>query len=117
MEKVTTSDDLVHMWLDKKLEQEDIQTKLLELAKDYKHIFGINLYISDYIQVARCIHHIYQHYHKWSHPGSFLRALASDSFSQIVDHADEHNLRAIYLYRLYLKNCAPGDWRRKLRGE
>jgi len=110
--------DLMHMWLEEGLKQEDIEAKLRSyIESDCRYIYPSGLDEEVIWQVARCIHHIYEHYHKWNQPGQFLMALATNNFDKIMDYADSENKRAIYLYRLYLYNCAPGNWREKLRGD
>jgi len=107
--------ELCDKWTEQQLAEEDIRKRLTEIRAGSSAYLG-HIRDEDITQVARCIFSIYQQYHRCTGPGSWLRALASDSFSEIMDHADENSLRGVYLYRHYLKYDAPRDWRQKLLG-
>ena len=44
--------------------------------------------------------------------GHFLQAVVDNNWGRICDHADEVNARYHWVYRMFLYNCAPANWKR-----
>jgi len=43
--------------------------------------------------------------------GHFLTAVKNNDWAGICDHGDTLNSRYHWVYRMFLYNCAPGNWR------
>lgn len=104
--------DLTHKWQDQTLTVEDIVPKVVAYAEDRK----IPLVLDEARIIARQIHRAYKKYHDPpEYAGKFIRELAKDSVRRVLMVADNLNQRALIVYHYYFYNCAPGDWREKLR--
>lgn len=104
--------DLKLLWDDQKLIVEDIIPKVLEYSGQRK-TFVTN---DEALCIARQIHRAFMKYHDpASYAGDFMLEFAGDSLLRIMSIADNLNARALGIYHSYFYNCAPGDWRTKLR--
>ena len=103
--------DLVHQWQDQKLVFEDVHAKVLEYSRYYK----MELKSSDVMYVAKTLMNACDIYHGKGNYNEFLVALATDSLRIIMYAGDNRNIRCLQVYYTYLYNCAPGDWREKLK--
>ncbi len=66
--------------------------------------------------IAKQIHRAYKKYYdRDKYAGSFIREVAGDSLRRVFSVADNLNQRALIIYHYYFYNCAPGDWRQKLK--
>ncbi len=112
MSKPTHPVTLTGKWHDKELTVEDIIPKVLEYSGQRK----TPLTHEEAESIARQIHRAYKKYHDpKSYAGDFMAEFAGDSFSRIMSIADNLNARVLCIYHSYFYNCAPGDWRTKLR--
>ena len=104
--------NLTHKWEDQTLTTNDIMLKVLAYAKGRR----VPLTVSEAQSIARQIHRAYKKYHDSSeYAGDFIWEFAGDSLSRVFSAADNLNERALIVYHYYFYNCAPGDWREKLK--
>ena len=69
------------------------------------------------VHVALCLHKITLWYWTGLALGGFLTAVAQDSLSRAIGHADDINRKAIYLYPMFLHWNLPSDYIKKAKGE
>ena len=99
-------------WCNQSLTVEDILVKVIQYARER----SIPLSTPEATSIARQLHRAYRaYYDPKEYPGEFIVEFASDSFRRIIDKADTTNRKALFVYHLYFYNCAPGDWREKLK--
>jgi len=104
--------DLTHKWEDQTLTVEDIAPKVAAYGRHRK----VPLTPEEAQSIARQIHRAYKKYHDASeYAGDFIREFAGDSLQRVFSIADNLNERALIVYHYYFYNCAPGDWREKLK--
>ena len=63
--------------------------------------------------ISMCLEHIVKWYEEDYPLGSFLTAVVRNDFCEACLRADDINIRALYLYALFLHNRLPSDWRKK----
>ncbi len=103
---------LTVLWQDQKLTVEDIIPKIVEYSRDR----NIPVNPEEAERIARQIHRAYKKYHDpTQYVGSFMVEFAGDSLRRVMSAGDNLNLRVLNLYHYYFYNCAPGDWREKIR--
>lgn len=112
MTQSTHPTDLKILWDDQKLTVEGIIPKVL----DYSTQRRTYLTKEEAESIARQIHRAYKKYHDpLSYAGDFMIEFAGDSLTRIMSIADNLNVRALGIYYSYFYNCAPGDWRTKIK--
>ena len=103
---------LTGKWVDQKLTVEDITPKIL----DYSGQRRTPLTQEEAESIARQIHRAYKKYHDPSnYAGDFMVEFAGDSLNRVMSIADNLNMRALGIYHYYFYNCAPSDWRNKIK--
>ena len=98
-------------WLDRELTMDLVFAKI-EL---YNTELKLNLNVRELTSIAWQLHKAYDRYFTGSYAGDFIPELAGDSFRRIMSVADNTNRKAVYLYHMFFYNCAPADWREKLK--
>ena len=103
---------LTNKWQDQTLTVEDIIPKVIEYSQDRR----IPITDDEAASIARQIHRAYKKYHNpSSYAGDFMVEFAGDSIRRVMAAGDNLNLRTLNIYHYYFYNCAPGDWREKIR--
>ena len=63
--------------------------------------------------VTMCLEHIWRWYHEDYPLGGFLTALVRNDFCEAFFRADDVDLRALYIYAIFLASKMPSDYRKK----
>lgn len=96
-------------WQSDELQPEDVLEKIQQMIREE----NTPSLPEDAKHLTRMIMLLYENYHGRYDPEDFLIALKSDSFKDIMNVADNVNLRGLVILHKYLYNNVPGDWRNK----
>ena len=69
---------------------------------------------SEVEHVAMCLDHLTRHFVEDYPVGGFLSAVVANDFCEGIFRADDINLKALPLYPLFIWNCLPDGYARKI---